>query len=243
MPKTERPLPLYEDPSIRERFDIAARKTQQQFWDRQAVVWDAERAGQGLQPHHLERMATWLTDPVLLVGAGRGMMLQALRTKGYAATGVDWSANMVAEAQREGISGLRHGDAGALPCDNQSVATVILSTGVLLPTHTQERKNAYLGEAWRILMPAGYLILCLWFEEGSAKARWASENVKLPIHTLRAHVHWDLGPLAANLSRWGFDTLDKIKLDDVLIWGLAKTSSLFQDEVDPSVSGPSSRLF
>ena len=242
MSQNNPPLPLYEDPSIRERFDAAARKMQQQFWDTQAAEWDARRNDQGLQPHHIERMATWLTDPVLLVGAGRGMMLQALRAAGYSATGVDWSANMVAEAQREGIFGLSRGDAGDLPYDNQTLATVILSTGVLLPTHTRERREAYLGEARRILMPAGYLILCLLFDEGSAKAQLAAENVKLPIHTLQAQMHWDLGPLAASLFCQGFDTLDKIKHDDVLIWGLAKTTSLFQDAFDPSMSDPSSRL-
>jgi SAM-dependent methyltransferase len=220
-------LPPYEDPSIRESFDAAARRIQQQFWDTQAVDWDAGRADRGLQPHHIERMATWLADPVLLVGAGRGMMLQALRAKGYAATGVDWSASMVAEAQRDGISGLIRADAGHLPHESQSQASVIVSTGVLLPTHAQDRRDAYLGEAWRILVPAGYLILCLWFEEGSAAAQRAAENVKLPIHTLQAQVHWDLGPLAASLSRRGFHTLDQIKGDDVLIWSLAKTALRF----------------
>jgi SAM-dependent methyltransferase len=224
MSKNGPPLPLYEDPSIRESFDAAACKTQQQFWDTQAVDWDAGRAARGLVPHDIESMATWLADPVLLIGAGRGAMLQALLAKGYATTGVDWSANMVAEAQREGILGLSRGDAGHLPHDSQSLASVILSTGVLLPTHTQERRDAYLGEAWRILVPAGHLILCLWFEEGSAAAQRAAENVKLPIHTLQAQVHWDLGPLAASLSRQGFHTLDQIKRDDVLIWSLAKTA-------------------
>lgn len=198
MSKNAPPLPLYEDPSIRCSFDAAARKIQQQFWDIQAVGWDAGRAGRGLQSHHIERMATWLADPVLLVGAGRGMMLQALRAKGYAATGVDWSANMVVDAQRDGVLGLSRGDAGHLPYDCQSLASVIISTGVLLPTQTQDRRDAYLGEAWRVLLPTGRLILCLFFEQGSAKAQLAAENVKLPIHTLQAQMHWDVGPLAAS---------------------------------------------
>jgi ubiquinone/menaquinone biosynthesis C-methylase UbiE len=200
---------------------------QQQFWQRQAVDWDAGRAGQGLQPHHIESMARWLTDPVLLVGAGRGLMLQALRAKGYAATGVDWSAGMVAEAQRAGILGLRHGDAGDLPCDDQSLASVIVSTGVLLPTQAQHRRDAYLGEAWRVLASTGHLILCLFFAPDSAKARLAAENVKHPIHTLRAQLHWDLRPLAASLSHQGFRSLDQIRQDDVLIWSLAKPSTQF----------------
>jgi len=225
MSENNPPLPLYEDPSIRERFDAAARKMQQQFWDNKAADWDGRRNAQGLQPHHIERMAPWLTDPVLLVGAGRGMILQALRAAGYAASGVDWSANMVAEAQRDGIIGLDRGDAGQLPHDNQSLATVIISTGVLLPTHTRDRREAYLGEARRILMPTGRLILCLLFDEGSTKARLAAENVQLPIHTIHAQVHWELGPVGASLSRLGFHSLDQIKQDNVLIWSLAKTST------------------
>ncbi len=224
MSTNDPPLPLYEDPSIREKFDAAARKMQQQFWDIQAADWDTRRNRQGLQPHHIESMATWLTDPVLLIGAGRGMMLQALQAAGYATTAVDWSANMVAEAQREGIFGLSHGDAEHLPDDDQTLATVIISTGVLLPTHTRGRREAYLAEARRVLLPAGRLILCLLFEEGSAKAQLAAENVKLPIHTIRAQVHWDLSPLAASLSCLGFHTLDQIKDDNVLIWSLAKAS-------------------
>jgi SAM-dependent methyltransferase len=225
--KNDPPLPLYEDPSIRERFDAAARKIQRQFWDTQAADWDAKRAGRGLQPRHIERMATWLIDPVLLVGAGRGMMLQALRAKGYVTTGVDWSASMVAEAQREGILGLSRGDADRLAYDSQSLATVIVSTGVLLPTHTQDRTDAYLDEARRVLVPAGRLILCLWFTEGSAKAQRAAESVKLPIHTLQAQVHWDLGSLAASLSQQGFHTVGQIIDADVLIWSLVKTASRF----------------
>jgi SAM-dependent methyltransferase len=216
------PPPLYEDPAIRESFDVAARKMQLQFWDNQAADWHGGEAARGLQPHHIESIATWLTDPVLVVGAGRGMMLQALRAKGYAATGVDWSAGMVAEAQRDGIPGLSRADADHLPCDNQSLGSVIVSTGVMLPTHTGDRRDAYLREAWRVLVPTGHLILCLFFEQDSTKARLAAQNVKLPIHTLQAQVHWDLSPFAASLSHLGFHSLEQTKHDDVLIWSLGK---------------------
>jgi SAM-dependent methyltransferase len=218
---------LYEAPATRELFDSGARRIQQQFWDNQAADWDDDRAGRGLQPQHIGRMAPWLASPVLLVGAGRGMMLQALRAQGYCATGVDWSANMVAEAQRKGIVGLSQGDACCLADASESLASVIFSTGILLPTHSRDRINAYLGEAWRVLVPGGRLILCLWFEEGAAAAQLAAENVKLPIHTLRAQVHWDLGPLTASLADCGFHTLDQIQQADILVWSLAKSSQDF----------------
>jgi len=214
--------PLYESPATRDRFDAAARRAQQHFWDAQAADWNAERAGNGLQPHHVEAMAPWLAAPILLIGAGRGLVLQGLRAAGYAATGVDWSAGMVAQAQRAGVAGLSHGDACHLADRDRSLASVIFSTGVLLPTHGEARRNAYLGEAWRVLVPGGRLILCLWFEQESAAARLAAESVKLPIHTLQAQVHWTLDPLAASLSACGFHTLDQAMHDDVLVWSLAK---------------------
>jgi SAM-dependent methyltransferase len=223
MPENDPQLPLYEAPATRELFDAGARRIQRQFWDSEALAWDSKQANRGLQPHHLAWMAPWLTGPVLLVGAGRGMMLQALRAEGHAATGVDWSVNMVAEAQREGVIGLSHGDACHLRNDSESLASVIFSTGVLLPTHTRERRNAYLAEAWRVLAPEGKLLLCLWFEQGCAAARRAAENVQLPIHTLRAQVHWDLEPLAASLADCGFRSLAQIKYDDIFLWSLAKT--------------------
>lgn len=224
MPKNDPPLPLYDAPSTRKPFDAGARRIQQQFWDTQAGEWDVGRAGRGLQPGHIEPMAPWLTSPLLLVGAGRGLILQALRAAGYAATGVDWSANMVAEAQREGVAGLTQGDACHLPHDSGSLASVIFATGVFLPTHSEDRIDAYLCEVRRVLIPEGRLILCLWFEEGSASARLAAENVKLPIHTLRAQVYWDLGPLAARLSACGFHTLHQSRHDDIIVWSLASSS-------------------
>lgn len=224
MPRDEPPLPPYEAPSVRDRFDSGARRMQRQFWDSQAAEWDEGRAGRGLQPRHLEHMTPWLASPILLVGAGRGLMLRALQAKGYVASGVDWSANMVAEALREGVVGLSHGDACHLPDESGSLASVIFSTGILLPTHVADRTKAYLEEARRVLAPGGHLILCLWFDQGSAAARRAAQSVRLPIHTLRAQVHWDLGPLAASLAECGFDALDQVKLDDIIIWTLAKSN-------------------
>jgi len=214
--------PLYEAPESRDRFDAAARRAQQHFWEAQAADWDDARAARGLQPCHIAAMAPWLAAPVLLIGAGRGAVLQGLRAAGYAATGIDWSAAMVAQAQRAGVAGLSQGDAGHLTDADQSLVSVIVSTGVLLPTQSQARRTAYLGEAWRVLIPGGRLILCLWFEPDSAAARLAAENVKLPIHTLRAQVHWSLDALAASLSACGFQSLDQSMQDDVLVWSLAK---------------------
>jgi len=222
MARNEAQPPLYEAPASRESFDMAARRIQQQFWEVQAADWDAGRAGRGLQPGHVEAMAPWLAAPVLLIGAGRGLMLLALRAAGYAATGVDWSAGMVAEAQRAGVAGLSHGDAYHLANASRSVASVIFSTGVLLPTHSEARRNAYLGEAYRVLVPGGHLVLCLWFEQDSAAARLAAESVKLPIHTLQAQVHWSLDALNTGLSVCEFNSLHQVMHDDVLIWILEK---------------------
>jgi SAM-dependent methyltransferase len=207
---------------VRAGFCAGARRIQRQFWDGQAAAWDAASAARGLQPHHLAAMAPWLNSPVVLVGAGRGTMLRALRAEGLEASGMDWSPAMVEAAEQDGVAGIALGDAAHLPYRDGSVATLLIATGTLLPTHTHERLGEYLGEARRVLKPAGHLILSLWYEHGSAAARRSAQSVRLPIHTLRAHVHWDLTPLSGLLRDMGFVSLAQLQQADLLIWSLAR---------------------
>jgi len=213
--------PLYEDPEVRDRFDAEARRVQRQFWDSQAGEWDARLNCRGLQPRHVAAIGDWLCDPVLLIGAGRGLILTALRAEGHAAGGVDWSERMVAEARRDGVEGIETADAEALPFEAGRFGTVIVSSGVLMPTHTRARLSAYLAEARRVLAPGGSLVLCMWFTEGSTDARLAAEGVRLPIHSIHAQKFWDLDGLASVAAELGLERLAEFGCDDIRLWRLA----------------------
>ena len=99
--------------------------------------WDA------LAPHHaaiedsyldlasIRRLLREIRTPVLVVGAGQGLIVAELRKRGFQCDGVDLSTEMVRHAElRRGIT-LIHADAKAMPIAERTYETVIYATGVV----------------------------------------------------------------------------------------------------------------
>ena len=179
---TSPPKTLFENPETAKAFDLQARKLQRQFWDDQAANWAMEETLLGLQPTHLDKVVTHLTAPLLVIGAGQGLIQQALFDRGVPATGVDWSSAMVEMGNMRGIEDLICADADDLPFKDGEFATVVLSTGVLMPTHSKDRIAAYFSEVRRVLEPKGMLIVAVLYEKGSEQARTQAQNVQHPVH-------------------------------------------------------------
>lgn len=215
-------VPVFEDPVVRDQFDRQAQLIQRCFWDAQANEWNEERANQGMRAEYLDALAG-LTGPVLLVGVGRGMILNALRDRGFRSTGIDWSEAMIDAARRDGVYGIEQADAGKLPFDAKSFGSVILSTGVLMPTHLSARTRRYLQEARRVVSRRGHVFLCVCYEEKSEAARVAARNVQLPIHTIHAQVFWELSTLEGMLPELGLKRVRHVQCDGVRILQLQCT--------------------
>src|SRR5947207_12814024 len=99
--------------------------------------WDA------LAPHHsslennyfdlsgLRRIVHDIHQPVLVVGAGQGLIVAELLKNGFQTDGVDLSSKMIRYAKtRRGLT-LVHADARALPFEKGSYETIIYATGVV----------------------------------------------------------------------------------------------------------------
>src|SRR3974377_2204795 len=93
--------------------------------------WDA------LAPHHsiiensyldvpsIRRIMNELHEPVLVVGAGQGLIVAELRKRGSQCDGVDWSLEMIRYAKlRRGIV-LIYADAKAMPVAERTYGSVV----------------------------------------------------------------------------------------------------------------------
>src|SRR5438270_8700987 len=99
--------------------------------------WDA------LAPHHaslennffdlpsLRRIIHEIQQPVLVVGAGQGLIVEELIKNGFHTDGVDLSPEMIRYAKRRRGLTIIEADAKALPFGAGTYQTIIYATGVV----------------------------------------------------------------------------------------------------------------
>ncbi|PPK72172.1 methyltransferase family protein [Methylobacter tundripaludum] len=104
-------------------------------------------------------IADKISQPVLIVGGGQGLIIDALRKKGLHVDGVDSNSEMVRLAeQRRGIK-LVHTDGSSLPFADESYATTIISTGVVDFLDDEKQILQIINEARRVTKKGGSLLV------------------------------------------------------------------------------------
>jgi SAM-dependent methyltransferase len=110
----------------------------------------------------IRRMAPAIQGPVLVVGAGQGLIVAELRKLGLHCDGVDYSAEMLRYAKtRRGLN-LIHADAATLPFAAASYQTVIYATGVIDMTNEDDAVRAILAEGRRVLNKSGTIYVAFY---------------------------------------------------------------------------------
>jgi len=130
--------------------------------------WDA------LAPHHtatennffdlpsLRRIRQDVRAPVLVVGAGQGLIVAALRKQGLQCDGVDLSTEMIRYARlRRGLD-LIHADAKALHFVNGAYKTIIYATGVIDVMSDEAEIRAIINEGRRVADPSGNIFVAFY---------------------------------------------------------------------------------
>src|ERR1039457_1938956 len=103
-----------------------------------------------------------IRSPVLVVGAGQGLIVAELRKRGFHCDGVDLSAEMIRYAElRRGIT-LVHADAAAMPFAERTYGTVIYATGVVDFTNDEEEIRVMLKEGRRIVEDSGKILVAFY---------------------------------------------------------------------------------
>jgi hypothetical protein len=110
----------------------------------------------------LHRILPELREPVLVVGAGQGLIVAELLKKGFQCEGVDFSLEMIRYAQlRRGLS-LIQADARAMPLKDDAYQTIICATGVVDFIGDEAEIKSIMDEAARIVRPTGNIFVAFY---------------------------------------------------------------------------------
>ena len=134
---------------------------QSRFWD----VLAAHHAG--LEDNYLDlaslrRILGDVRSPVLIVGAGQGLLVAELRVKSFQCDGVDFSPEMIRYARvRRGMN-LIQADASAMPLGDATYETVIYATGVIDFNSDENAIRSILNEGRRVVKPGGKIVVAFY---------------------------------------------------------------------------------
>jgi ubiquinone/menaquinone biosynthesis C-methylase UbiE len=129
-----------------------------EFWDALAP-YHSSLENSYLDLRSIRRIMNELGEPVLVVGAGQGLIVAEIRKRGLQCDGVDLSPEMIRYAKlRRGIS-LIHADARAMPFAGQTYGTLIFATGVIDFTGDEPAIQLMLKEAKRIVKDSGKIFV------------------------------------------------------------------------------------
>jgi len=130
--------------------------------------WDA------LAPHHssiennyldlpsLRRIVHDIRQPVLVVGAGQGLIVAELRKSGFRSDGVDLSSEMIRYAQtRRGLKFVQ-ADAKALPFGEETYETIIYASGIVDFIGDEGQIRVIVNEARRIINRSGNIFVAFY---------------------------------------------------------------------------------
>lgn len=135
-----------------------------QHWEQLAPFWHLLE-NTGVTPSMIQDCSPWLSEPVLVVGAGQGLLVEALQEQGHRRVeGLEACAAMVRKArERRGIE-LALADALNIPAKDAAYGSVIVATGVVTRGNDD---IALIQEAIRVLQPGGHLVLAVFCPDQS----------------------------------------------------------------------------
>ena len=131
------------------------------FWNALAQ-FHAEVEDSNFDLASVRRLLPEIESPVLVVGAGQGLIVAELRKHGYECEGVDLSPEMIRQAKlRRGLA-LVQADAKAMPFPAASYQTIIYATGVLDFTAEEDEIRAMLTEGRRVVKESGKVFVAFY---------------------------------------------------------------------------------
>jgi len=131
------------------------------LWTNLAPYWEF------LENRHMnisvvENLLNELSSPVLIIGAGQGLLVKYLKEKGFTVVGLDLDKEMIKYAKERHSIDLIHGDASSLPFKNSSYKSVIISSGVVDYTDDKALIKRILDESIRVTAGHGKIFVAFY---------------------------------------------------------------------------------
>jgi hypothetical protein len=131
------------------------------YWDTFSPYMDYLENVIGINSDNLDPIIPLIKSPVLVVGAGQGLLVGELRRRGFAAEGIDLSPQMVAGAEkRRGIK-IFLGNANDMPFENGQFSASIIATGVIDFLDDRGQIGAIINETMRVTCAQGEVFVAL----------------------------------------------------------------------------------
>ncbi len=128
------------------------------WWINWAPYWEI------LEDRHLSKMVTekfvgYVKSPVLVIGAGQGIIVNYLKELGHVVDGVDLEPEMIRIAKERRNLDIIHADARKMPFNDGSYKTVIIASGVVDYGTPEDVIKEILDESKRVTAKGGNLFV------------------------------------------------------------------------------------
>lgn len=131
------------------------------YWEAWAPYWSYFEDNM-LDVEGINKLAIDIVNPVLVVGAGQGLLVEQLLQKGFKADGVDLAPQMIKYAKERRNIDLVHADARQLPFADDSYKTCIVATGVVDFMDDEDQIVSIVGEAQRVTDASGKILIAFY---------------------------------------------------------------------------------
>ena len=110
----------------------------------------------------IDKLAVVITNPVLIIGAGQGLLVEQLQKKNFKVDGIELDPQMISYAEKRRGLELVQADAGNMPFANDNYKTSIIATGVVDFINDEKQIKLIINEALRITEDSGKVFVAFY---------------------------------------------------------------------------------
>lgn len=131
------------------------------FWKTWSPYWSYIEDS-SLDLETINKLTIAIRNPVLIIGAGQGLLVEQLQKKGFKVDGVDLEPNMIMYAKKRRGLNLIQADAKNMPFADKSYKTSIITTGVVDFLEDEEQIKLIIDEALRVTDDSGKVFVAFY---------------------------------------------------------------------------------